>query len=117
MVVSSFSDPIALVCPPMVGKNTGRAALKLLGTRGLSSIKHMQSRQSVFEEHVRHSLLCVTGTPLHLHPTALGQLSSASSAAGRSLAGCRCLHTLPPRGIRLSRTCLASVSPDYLTRA
>lgn len=66
----------------------------------------------VFEDRWRHSLLCVTGTALHLHPAALGQVSAAGAAAGRSLAGCPRLLALPPRGVGLSRTRLASVAPE-----
>lgn len=66
---------------------------------------------------MRHSLLRLTGTPIYLHPAALCQVSSASSAAGRSLARQRRLHALPPGGVGLPRTCLVSVPPDYSTTA
>lgn len=105
MVVSSFSDPIALVCPPMVRpKRRGFEAFEALKAYRASNARRAGG---VFEEQVRHGLLCVAGTPLHLHPTALGQVSSASPAAGRSLAARRRLHALPPGGVGLPRTCLA----------
>lgn len=104
MIVSSFSDPIALICPSMVGETLLQSIVKAF----------THSNKCVV---MRHSLLCSTGTPIYLHPAALCQVSSASSAAGHSLARQRRLHLLPPRGVGLPRTCLASVPPDYLTTA
>lgn len=104
MIVSSFSDPIALICPSMVGETPLQSIFKAF----------THSSKCIV---MRHSPLCLTGTPIYLHPAALCQVSSASSAAGRSLARQRRLHTLPPPGVGLSRTCLVSVPPDYLTTA
>lgn len=94
MIVSSFSDPIALICPSMVGELLLQSIFKAF----------MHSNKCAV---MRHSLLRLTGTPIYLHPAALCQVSSASPAAGRSLARQRRLHALPPRGVGLSRTCLA----------
>lgn len=45
MIVSSFSDPIALVCPPMVRESA--AAEQLLKLLSILGIKGMQSRRRV----------------------------------------------------------------------
>lgn len=100
MVVGSFSDPIALICPSMVGETLLQSIFK--------AFTHSNKRIVM-----RHGLLHLTGAPIYLHPAALCQVSSASSAAGRSLARRRCLHALPARGGGLSRTCLASMPREY----
>lgn len=104
MIVSSFSDPIALICPPMVGRKRrrGRAALKLSGH--IVHQRHAEQAVCLKSPRVTVSSVCDRNTPTSSPGRSRpGQLSLVCS---RTLLGG---SALPPRSP--SSWCRAASDP------